>query len=107
MLSHGVKLMPLLTWPKKDSHLRRVIMDLSWAHHLDISVNAYTPKDMGTYKMKLPTANDLISLTKETDKGCFLISCDISRAYRQLRRDPVIGPWCAYNFRGATSWTLA
>ena len=32
----------LLRMPKKDSHLCRVIMDLSWLHPLDISVNAYS-----------------------------------------------------------------
>ena len=85
----------LLTQPKKDSNLRRVIMDLSRPHPSDISVNACMPKDtyMGSYKkMKLPTANDLISLITEAGKGCFLYSCGMSRAYKQFPLDPCDWP---------------
>ena len=35
-----------LTMPKNNSHLFRFIMDLSWPHPPDISVNAFTPRDM-------------------------------------------------------------
>ena len=43
---------------------------------------------MGASKMTLITADDLISLIKEAGKGCYLYSCDIPRAYRQLPLDP-------------------
>ena len=35
----------VLTNPKKDSQLRRVLMDLAWPHTPSVSVNRYTPKD--------------------------------------------------------------
>ena len=35
----------LPTFPEKDSHVRRVIMDISWPHLPGVSVNACTPKD--------------------------------------------------------------
>ena len=53
----------LLTWPKKDSKLRRVIMDLSWPHTPVVSVNGYTPKDtyLGELKiMYLPSVKDFL-----------------------------------------------
>ena len=81
----------LLTKPKWDSHLCRVIMDLSCPHPPDISVNAFTPRDtyMSSYKkMRLPSATDLITLIQEFETGCFLYCCDISRAYRQLYLGP-------------------
>ena len=59
----------LLIHPKKDSHLRRIIMDLSWTHPTVVSINACTPKDryMGDCKkMALPMATDLICLIKDT-----------------------------------------
>ena len=74
----------LLTRLKKDSQLCRVIMELSWPHPTDISVNAFIPMDtyMGSYKkMRLPSASDLIKLIQGAGKGCFLYCCDISRAY--------------------------
>ena len=64
----------LLTCPKKDSHVRRVIMDFSWPHPPHIGVNVCTPKDkhMGPCKkMKLPSASDLVSLIKEAGKGFY------------------------------------
>ena len=51
----------LLTSPKKDSIVRRVIMDLSWSHPMDISIIACTPKDRymcACKKMTVPTASD-------------------------------------------------
>ena len=64
----------LLTCRKKDSQVRRVIMDLSWRHPQNISVKLYTPKDKymrSCKKMKLPTASDLLSLIKARDVICF------------------------------------
>ena len=81
----------LLTRPKKDSHLRRVIIDLSLPTPPGVIINACTTKDryMGDCKkMALPTAADLISLIMETSKGCYLNSCDICSEYRQLPLDP-------------------
>ena len=54
-----------MTRPMKDSHLRRVIMDLSWPHTPDVSVNGCTPKEVhrGHYtKMLLPMTTDMVDL---------------------------------------------
>ena len=36
----------LLTCPKKDCHMRRVIIDLSWLHSPVVNVNSWTPKEL-------------------------------------------------------------
>ena len=59
------KVNALLTHPKKDRYLRRVIMDLSSLHPPHVSINACTPKDgyLGNCKkMALPMAIYIISL---------------------------------------------
>ena len=66
----------LLTSPKRDSHVTRVIMDLSWPYPPAISVNGCTLKV--TYipcKMHLPSAHDLIQLIKEEGWGTLAYMC--------------------------------
>ena len=58
---------PLLTRPKKDSHSRRVIMDLSWPLPPGISVNGCNPKDscLGEVKkMQQPSASKFCDLIR-------------------------------------------
>ena len=77
--------------PKKDSHLRQVIMDPILPHSSSISINGSTQKDtyLGVpWKMHLPSAQDIVHLIKQTGKNCYLFCCDISHAYRQLQLDP-------------------
>ena len=58
-------------------------------------MNAFTLRDMymSSYKMKFPSASDLIRLIQETGKGCFPYSYYISRAYTQLSLDPYDWPF--------------
>ena len=84
----------LLTWPKKDSHLRKVVMGLSWPHPPAITVNGCTPKD--TYlgvaqKMYQPSAQDFINFTTQEGHNSLLYCCDVARTYRQLPLD--LGDW--------------
>ena len=54
---------PLLTRPKKDSHLCQVIMDLSWPLPLGVSVNGCTRKEsfLGVHKkMHLPSGPSFV-----------------------------------------------
>ena len=93
----------LLTCPKKDSYLRRVIMDRSWPHPPGVRINACTPKDryLGDCKnMILPMAADLICLVKKMGNGCYVYSCDISRAYKQLPLDSFDWPLVCLKVRG-------
>jgi hypothetical protein len=83
---------PLMTRPKRASHERRVIMDLSWPPPPGVSVNGFTPKDtyLGIpYKMHLPGAEDFMELIRKAGRGALMFSVDISRAYRHLPADPL------------------
>jgi hypothetical protein len=44
------------------------------------------------FKLKLPTVQDLETLIIQEGQGCYLYSMDISRAYAQLRVDPLDWP---------------
>ena len=68
---------PLLTMPQKDSHLRQVIMDLSWPlppRH-SARVNRGIPRDsyLGQAKnMHLSSAQNMADLIRQVGKGVFL-----------------------------------
>ena len=85
----------LLTQPQKDSHLMKVIMDLSWPHPLTISINGFTPREsyLGQLKkMHLPSVSDLMGIIRGAGHGCYTYSCHISQAYRQLLLDLIDWP---------------
>ena len=84
---------PLMTRSKKDSDDMRVILDLSFPE--GSSVNAAIPSgslDGGAFKLRLPTPDMLAAKIAELGKGCQLHKIDLSRAYRQLRSDPLEWP---------------
>ena len=84
---------PLMTRPKRNSDHRRVIVDLSFPPGQ--SVNQGIPADtyLGEeYKLCYPTVDDLAGLILARGQGCLLYKLDISRAYRQLRSDPLDWP---------------
>ena len=94
---------PLLTRPKKDSHLHHVIMDLSWPLPPGVSVNSCTPKEsfFGIHKqMHLPSANDFCNLIREAGRGCFLFATDVARVCRQLPLNPRDWPLVCLTFEG-------
>ena len=81
---------PLMTRLKRGSNDRRVIMDLSFPE-LE-SVNGGIPPgllDGAQFKMRLPTPTDLVAIIQRLGRGCALYKADLSRAYRQLRSDPL------------------
>ena len=69
-----------------------------------VSASMPVPLRIGTRvtakKMALPMAPELISLIKMTGKGCYLYSCDISRAYRKLPLDPCDWPLVCLKVQG-------
>ena len=68
-----------MTREKRDSPLRRVILDLSWP--LEASVNASTALDtyMGeAFKLTLPTVDDLAAIIGHYGRGASLWALDLS-----------------------------
>ena len=71
--------------PKKDSKVRRLILDLSFPQ--GNSVNDGIEKDcyLGEYgKMVLPSVDDLVNRIMKLRRGCKVWKIDLSRAYRQI-----------------------
>ena len=84
---------PMMTRPKSDPMNRRVIVDLS--HPPGKGVNAGIPRKeyLGrpqTYT--LPSIQNVAERIRDLGEGCFMWSADISRAYRQIRSDPLSAP---------------
>lgn len=84
---------PIMTHPKRDSTERRIILDLSFpvGHGVNegISTNDHLGSDI-TYS--LPNINDLTHIIKTNGKGALLSKADLTRAYRELRADPLDAP---------------
>ncbi len=90
---------PLMTRPKRDSHSRRVIVDLSFPPNA--SVNSFTPTETycgQPFKLRLPSAGTLQQKISDMNCKCFLYSCDIARAYRNIPTDPLAWPLCSIKF---------
>ena len=87
---------PLMTRDKPDGSGKRVIIDLSFPEGSSVNdgimKNFYQGED-NTYS--LPTALDLGDLLLEGGKGTFMWKSDLTRAYRQLRVDPLDYPLLA------------
>ena len=84
----------MMTRPKKDSCVRQVIVDLSMPQ--GASVNSGVPKnslDGAPFKLRLPNPATLANKNLEYRRGCLLYKVDLSRAYRQLRTDPLDWPF--------------
>ena len=92
---------PLLTRPKQDSDKMRVILDLSFPH--GTSVNDGIPAgelDGAAFKLKLPTPHTLADRIRALGRGCLIYKIDLSRAYRQLRSDPLDWPLLGIEWQG-------
>ena len=92
---------PLLTRSKQDSDKMRVILDLSFPH--GTSVNDGIPAnelDGAAFKLKLPTPHTLADRIRALGKGCLIYKIDLSRAYRQLRSDPLDWPLLGIEWQG-------
>ena len=99
---------PLLTRPKKDSQELRVILDLSFP--LGASVNSGIPRDSldgSQFKLRLPSPLDLARLIVDEGPGCLICKIDLSRAYRQLRGDPLDWPLMGVTWEGQSYIDLA
>lgn len=94
---------PIMTRPKRDSDKRRIIVDLSYpegdAVNDGINISSIYGRDT-TYS--LPSINDLVLHIKNAPKTAWIWKADLSRAYRQLRVDPIDTPLLAIKFSDCT-----
>lgn len=92
---------PLMTRPKKNSEKRRVIIDLSFpagdAVNDGINIHSIYGHD-STYT--LPGISDFITYVKKLGNKSWAWKADLSRAYRQLRVDPIDAPLLGLPFSG-------
>lgn len=84
---------PIMTRPKRDSDQRRVILDLSYpkgkAVNDGIEIHNHFGQDIS---YTLPTIADFAQRLTTQGPGAFMWKADLSRAYRQLRADPLDAP---------------
>ena len=84
---------PVMTRHKKDSEIRRIVVDLSWPR--GYSVNDGIPKNdyLGSpINLTLPTVDYMADRVRALGEGCYMYKLDLSRGYRQLRLDPLDWP---------------
>ena len=77
-----------------------VILDLSFPDNE--SVNSAIPSeclDRAPFKLRLPLPGDLAALMRRHGPGCLLYKVDLSRAYRQLRSDPLDWPFLGISWQ--------
>ena len=92
---------PLLTRPKKDSGERRVIVDLSYPEGWGVNAGILPRFFQGEQRdYTLPTIGDLLTKVQLEGRGCYLWKADLSRAYRQLRLDPLDLPLLGIHHNG-------
>lgn len=91
---------PLMTRPKKDSQTRRVIVDLSFPQGSDVNsaidITSYMGRDI---TFKLPAVSDLVAKLQVDGPGAYIWKADLSRAYCQLRIDPLDAPLTGIKFK--------
>ena len=84
-----VGISPLSTHPKKASHERRIILDLSFP--IGQGINDSIPKDtyMGLQaKLSFPKTDDFAKCIFQLGEDCVMFKIDLSRYFRQLPLDP-------------------
>lgn len=92
---------PMMTRPKKDSELCRVIVDLSFPIGADVNSAIDITSYMGqNISFKLPTITDLVAKIQLDGGDAFIWKADLCRAYRQLRIDPLDTSLTGIKFQG-------
>lgn len=88
-----VRISPLMTRSKKDSSDRRIIVDLSFPTGSSVNDGIDPANHLGKdISYSLPTITDLITRVQGQGSDCYLWKADLTRAYRQLRADPLDVP---------------
>lgn len=95
------RILPLMSRPKKDSHQRRIIVDLSYQEGAAVNTGIDTTSYLGQdISYTLPSISDLIAKLQIEGKGAYIWKADLARAYRQLRADPLDAPLLGIQFAG-------
>ena len=92
---------PLMTRPKKDSELRRVIADLSWPPGGSVNEGIVWDHYIdGPTTIRLPTIEFMENKLMELGAGAYMYKSDLARGYRQLRVDPMDWPLLGLRYNG-------
>ena len=95
------KTSPLMTRDKPDMSGKRVIIDLSFPEGTSVNNGIIKNFDQGlNSEYNLPTALDLADLVLQAGRGAYMWKSDLTRAYRQLRIDPLDYPLLAIRHKG-------
>lgn len=87
------RISPLMTRSKKDSADRRIIVDLSFPDGCSVNDGIDPCNHLGRdISYSLPSITDLITRIQSQGPSCLLWKADLTRAYRQLRSDPIDAP---------------
>ena len=90
---HKLHISPLMSRPKKDSEMRRIVLDLSWPQGFSVNDGIDSKYYLDyEYKVKLPTIDLMEKKILDLGRGAYLYKTDLSRGYRQLRVDPYDWP---------------
>ena len=98
----GGHVSPFMTRHKPESSNRRVIIDLSWPKHHSVNDGIDKHMYMGSaFNLTFPTIDDLTSELVNLGKGAHIFKIDISRAFRDLKIDPLDYDLLGLNWQGA------
>lgn len=93
------RISPMMTRPKKESDLRRIIVDLSYPEGSSVNAGIDISNILGRdTSYSLPNIMDLVTRVQVQGSGSFIWKADLARAYRQLRIDPIDMPLLGVKF---------
>ena len=70
---------PIMTRPKKDSLVRRLVVDLSWPRGLSINDGIPSNEYLGrSIDLTLPTVDYMAERVQSLGRGCFMYKLDLS-----------------------------
>ena len=81
---------PFLTREKSNASHRRVIIDLSWPRHASVNLSIDKSLYLATnFQLTFPMVDTITDAINDAGLGAFLYKVDISRAFRQVKIDPL------------------
>lgn len=93
------RISPMMTRPKKESELRRIIVDLSYPEGESVNAGIDISNVLGRdTSYSLPNIMDLVTRLQAQGRGSVIWKADLARAYRQLRIDPIDMPLFGVKF---------
>lgn len=97
---------PIMTRPKSGSEERRIILDLSFPEGRAVNDGICIDNHFGkSITYTLPTINDFINRLVKEGRNAYMWKLDLTRAYRQLRVNPLILPFWVWGSTKRCFWT--